>query len=274
MIQDIAPHQYHNEFSHRPPQAGDVLISFRDGKLLASLDGGALRLPQLPLPAAITGESRYLFSVDETGFYLTRQPLPAFDCFSYLETRALRNAEPRHLSFAYGAAESLNRWYSGNRFCGACGAEMADSDTERAVICRSCGKIVYPKICPAVIVAVTNGEKLLLTRYAGRAYKHYALVAGFNEIGESIEETVHREVLEETGLRVKNLRFYKSQPWIFTDSLLFGFFADLDGDASIVLQEDELCEGGWFSREQLPQEHSAISLTGEMIELFRSGNNP
>lgn len=274
MIQDIAPHQYHNEFSRRPPQTGDLIFSFRDGKLLASLEGGILQLPRLPLPGDMAAGCRYLFSIDATGFYLARQPAPQFGNFSYLETRALRGAEPQYLSFACGAAESLFRWYCGNRFCGACGAQTVDSDTERAIVCRKCGRIVYPKICPAVIVAVTNGEKLLLTRYAGRAFKHYALVAGFNEIGESIEETVHREVLEETGLRVKNLRFYKSQPWIFTDSLLFGFFADLDGDHSIVLQEEELCEGRWFPREQLPLDHSAISLTGEMIELFRTGKNP
>ena len=85
---------------------------------------------------------------------------------------------------------------------------------------------VYPKICPAVIVAIHDGDRLVLTRYKDRPFKHYALVAGFNEIGESIEETVHREVFEETGLRVKNLRFYKSQPWTFTDTLLFGFFAE------------------------------------------------
>ena len=139
------------------------------------------------------------------------------------------------------------------------------------MVCPACSQTVYPKICPAVIVAVHDGERLLLTRYRGRAFKKYALVAGFNEIGESIEQTVHREVLEETGVRVKNLRFYKSQPWVFTDTLLMGFYAELDGSDKIRVQEDELAEAGWFLRSELPEEHSNISLTGEMIEQFRAG---
>ena len=128
----------------------------------------------------------------------------------------------------------------------------------------------FRKICPAVIVAVHDGDRLLLTRYRGRPFKKYALIAGFNEIGETIEQTVHREVLEEAGVRVKNLRFYKSQPWVFTDSLLMGFFAQLDGSDEITVEEDELSEARWFRREELPADHSAISLTGEMIEYFRS----
>lgn len=139
------------------------------------------------------------------------------------------------------------------------------------MVCLDCGSTVYPKICPAVIVAVVNGERLLLTRYRGRPFKKYALVAGFNEIGESIEATVHREVMEEVGLRVKNLRFYKSQPWVFTDSLLMGFVCELDGSDTITLQEDELAEANWFAREELPKDYSHISLTGEMIEQFRLG---
>lgn len=97
------------------------------------------------------------------------------------------------------------------------------------MVCPQCKNTVYPKICPAVIAAVHDGDRLLLTRYRGRPFKKYALIAGFNEIGESIEDTVHREVMEEAGLRVKNLRFYKSQPWVFTDTLLMGFVCELDG---------------------------------------------
>ena len=139
------------------------------------------------------------------------------------------------------------------------------------MVCPACGNTVYPKICPAVIVAIHDGDRLVLTKYKDRPVKHYALVAGFNEIGESIEETVHREVLEETGLRVRNLRFYKSQPWVFTDTLLFGFFAELDGSDKITVQEDELSEAGWFHRSEIPEDRTHLSLTGEMMEQFRKG---
>ena len=119
--------------------------------------------------------------------------------------------------------------------------------------------------------ALQDGDRLLLTRYRGRPFKKYALIAGFNEIGESIEDTVHREVMEEAGLRVKNLRFYKSQPWVFTDTLLMGFVCELDGSDRITVQESELAEANWHLRSELPEDYSHISLTGEMIEQFRLG---
>ena len=148
---------------------------------------------------------------------------------------------------------------------------MQDSETERARVCPACGLTVYPKICPAVIVAVTDGDRLLLTKYQGRAFRRYALVAGFAEIGEPIEDTVRREVLEETGLRVKQIRFYKSQPWVFTDSLLLGFWCELDGSDAVTVQESELSEARWHHRDEIPEDYSGISLTGEMIDAFRQG---
>ena len=137
--------------------------------------------------------------------------------------------------------------------------------------CPVCGHTVYPKISPAVIVGVKDGDRLLLTKYSGRAYKRYALIAGFNEIGESIEDTVRREVMEEVGLKVKNIRYYKSQPWSFSETLLMGFYCDLDGSAEIQLDTEELSEGVWMKREEIPKPVSDISLTSEMIERFRRG---
>lgn len=120
-------------------------------------------------------------------------------------------------------------------------------------------------------MAVRNGEKLLLSKYAGREFTNYALIAGFAEIGEPIEDTVRREVMEEVGLKVKNLRFYKSQPWSFTDTLLFGFFCDLDGDDTICLDEEELSLAVWMERSQIPVDEYEISLTREMMTLFKNG---
>ena len=191
--------------------------------------------------------------------------------FAFIPSRAYRGMGPKEAVFAAAVGESLHRWYGANRFCGRCGRPMADSYTERALVCPDCGLTVYPKICPAVIVAVSDGDRLLLTKYRGRAFKRYALVAGFAEIGEPIEDTVRREVFEETGLRVKNLRFYKSQPWVFTDSLLMGFCCELDGSDEITIQKSELSEAGWYHRGEIPLDYSPISLTGEMIERFRRG---
>lgn len=135
-----------------------------------------------------------------------------------------------------------------------------------------CGNTVYPKISPAIIAAVRNGNKLLLTKYADREYKRYALIAGFSEVGESIEDTVRREIMEEVGLKVRNLRFYKSQPWSFSDSLLMGFFCDLDGDETIRLDRHELSEARWIDREDLDIEFDGISLTNEMIIRFKEND--
>ena len=127
----------------------------------------------------------------------------------------------------------------------------------------------YPKICPAVIVGVTKGDEILLTRYAGRSYKKYALIAGFAEVGETIEETVHREVMEEVGLKVKNLHYYKSQPWSASSTLLMGFFCEADGDTAIRLDKSELAEARWCPRAEVP-EWEDVSLTMEMMQVFRT----
>ena len=137
--------------------------------------------------------------------------------------------------------------------------------------CPDCGNMIFPKIAPAVIVAVIDGNRILMSKYAGRAYKKYALIAGFTEIGETVEETVAREVMEEIGLKVKNIRYYKSQPWGVDSNLLLGFFADLDGDDTIRLDENELSEAEWFERDAMPAHDDGISLTREMMGIFEKG---
>lgn len=129
----------------------------------------------------------------------------------------------------------------------------------------------FPKICPAVIIGVIDGDRILMSKYAGREYKKYALLAGFTEIGETLEETVSREVMEEVGLKVKNITYYKNQPWAFSDTLLMGFFCELDGSDQVKLDENELALAEWFERNQIPVEPDDISLTNEMMMAFRDG---
>ena len=118
---------------------------------------------------------------------------------------------------------------------------------------------------------MTDGDRLVLTKYAGRAYTRYALIAGFTEIGETLEQTVAREVMEEVGLKVKNIRYYKSQPWGVDGNILMGFYCDLDGDDTIHLDEKELSVGQWHHRNNLPAKDDGISLTREMIRIFEEG---
>ena len=147
---------------------------------------------------------------------------------------------------------------------------MVHSEEERALCCKVCGNIVYPRISPAVIVGIIDGNRLLLTKYAGRDYKRFGLVAGFCEIGESAERTIEREVMEEVGLKVKNIRYYKSQPWGFAGDLLLGYFAEVDGSTDIKLDENELSEGVWMEREELSPIGDGITLTSEMILHFKN----
>ena len=276
MIQDIAPHTYHNEYKPVAPDKESHILAYGEGNILMKKDGETITLPSF---GELEGKVEnlyenyiYLFSVDEEHFYL----IPDLDTsllpgYQFEIIRVLRTAEPQYLAFAGITGYQLFQWYSKRRFCGCCGQPMVHDKTERKMICPSCGNGEYPVLSPAVIVGVTNGDKLILSKYEGRSHTRYAMIAGFAEIGETIEETVHREVMEEIGVKVKNLRYYKSQPWSFSDTLLFGFFCDLDGDDTIRLDEEELALAEWHERSQIPDDAYEISLTREMMTLFKNG---
>ena len=220
----------------------------------------------------------YLFSIDRKPFFLAHCVFPpeAFSREALLAAHGLklesisvfRKGHPRHMIFAGITAYQLAGWYRDNRFCGRCGGQTEHSQTERALVCPRCGLVIYPKIAPAVIVAVMDGPRLLLSRYAYGAYRRYALLAGYCEVGETVEQTVKREVFEEVGIRVKDLVYYKSQPWSFSGSLLMGFFARVDGDSRLKVDHRELAEAGWFTADEIQIDDSDISLTNEMIRKF------
>lgn len=277
MIQDIKPHVLRNEFIPDKPVDGDgLLFAFHEDSVLCAIDGGAVRLPRVKeLPGA--GEARYLFALDDVPCYLGMVwPGQAPAGFDWTPVRMLRRrAEgPREAIFAAWTAFQLYNWYRDNCFCGRCGAETILATDERAVQCPACGRRIYPRIIPAVIVGVTNGDSILMTKYKGRDIPYYALVAGFTEIGETLEQTVAREVMEEAGLRVKNIRYYKSQPWAIVDDLLAGFYCDVDGPTEIHMDTGELKEAVWVRREDVVGQPNDYSLTNEMMLLFRDGGEP
>ena len=285
MIQDIYPHVYHNEYKPVPPNPESFVLYYEGDSVLAGWESGEtpdspqnLIFPRFrdlgPGAAAAAEACTYLFTIDETGYYLLKEepelPEASAQRFS-MESNVFRESEPLWQCFAGITGLQLKNWYSNNKYCGRCGSELEHSEKERMLRCPVCGNTIYPKISPAVIVGVTDGERLLLTKYSGRSYTRYALIAGFAEIGEPIEDTVRREVMEEVGVRVKNIRYCGSQPWSFSDTLLMGFWCDLDGSDEIHLDEEELSVGEWLYREDIPEASGRISLTGTMIEAFRAG---
>ena len=145
----------------------------------------------------------------------------------------------------------------------------------RCVRCTSCGYMVFPRVMPAVIIAVIHDDKLLMIRYRGReedGYAGAALIAGFIEIGESIEDTVRREVMEEAGLKAVNIRYYKSQPWGFASNLMIGCICDIEGSDEIEVHDtQEIAKAVWLTREQLTKPNSTVTLTDEMIAYFKYG---
>ena len=275
MIQDIEPKKFDNSYKDKSAEPQDLFLSYEGNTVLIREDKDKLWYPSFSdfekeYPKLIN-DATFLFTVDEINYYLVEEKgLDSVQGWTYVSTERFRTEPKYWRSFAGVVGWQLNHWYADHRFCSRCGNPMTRSETERVLYCKSCGFQNYPTISPCVIVAVHDGDRLLLTKYKGRAYTRHALIAGFAEIGESLEQAVHREVKEEVGLNVKNIKFYKSQPWPFTDTILAGFFAELDGADTITLQEDELSFGEWVSRENVPPDKLKISLTGEMMTVFKN----
>lgn len=271
MIQDIAPYTFHNQYRDIRPKKDSTMLFFSGQEVLADISGDKLRFPTYGQLTNEPSSCIYLFSIDEQPFFLALdRPDPGLADFKLESTQIFRSMEPRHLAFAGLTAHQLYKWYSGNVYCGRCGGNLQHDREERMLRCPECGNMLYPKISPVVIIGVTDGDKLMLIRHAA-GFGNYALVAGFAEVGESIEETVAREVMEETGLRVKNPRFYKSQPWALSESLLFGFYVELDGPQEPSADMKEVVEATFFHRDDIPVEEKNFALTNEMIMNFKNG---
>ena len=287
MLQDMAHGRLENEYLEKSPQGNDPVLCIRGTEiLLCRRPDDSLDLPTVDMVNRWAEEQGWE-SWDETAFRYVFRHLdrdwflwmgqtgePAGADFHYEPARGLRQRTSKELCYGIMTGWHLYNWYRNNRFCGNCGAKTRHDGAERMVRCPECGNMIFPRIAPAVIVAVTDGDRILLSRYAGRAVTFYALIAGYTEIGETIEQTVHREVMEEVGLRVKNLRYYKSQPWGVDGNVLMGFYCDLDGDDTIHLDEKELSAALWCHRDAIPVEDDGISLTREMIRVFAEGREP
>lgn len=274
MIQDIYPHHFLLDYTLQSPSPEDFILIFQDNQIMLTAN---LSYPSLKqLPASYPAEYLFLFAIDTEKFFLAlpsrASALPASfpvpETFLWQPIRQLRDLRPMHLAFAGYTAWHLHTWYRDNRFCGRCGGKMEPGTEERSLVCTHCHSVLYPRINPCIIVAVHDGDRLLMTRYANRPVTWFVLIAGFIEVGETAEDTVRREVLEETGVRVKNIRYFGSQPWGIPGNLTLGFTAELDGSDEILLDTNELSEGCWFPREEVPVPKDEVSITSAMIHAF------
>ena len=286
MIHDILPHVLNNEFKVADPKPTDFVIRYDGAKTLLKKAGDGYAIPQVGELLAIEGktladfEGHYLFSIDDTAFFLDDcvAGKAEADCaapagYEYMGSRTFRAMNPVERMGGATAAH-IAHWESLNKFCGRCGNVTIRGDKERSIICPKCGNVVYPRISPVVIVAVHNGNKLLMAHNIDNPNPRLFLISGFVEVGESLEQAVHREVMEEAGLRVKNVRYFSSQPWPFSDSMIAGFTAELDGDDTIRMQASELSEALWVNREDIPEYETDVSISCCLIENFRRGYTP
>lgn len=269
MLNEIYPYRLDNSYSpDRKPEKNDVIFVFSGEDVILSSG----KFPVFGENFS-TEEIIHIFSIGDREYFLFMGDISRLGKnFQPRRVRSLRHDKnfSRVDIMALTTAFHLYNWYSSNKFCGACGAGTEIYKKERAVICNNCGKIFYPRINPAIIAGVTDSDRLLITRYAnGRGVNCDALVAGFAEIGETLEETVEREVMEETGLRVKNIKYYKSQPWGFSGSILAGFFCELDGSPDTKIDPSELSSAKWVQREDIVGQPDDLSLTNDMMLHFK-----
>lgn len=194
---------------------------------------------------------------------------------AYYSLRQLFGLLPDKMVWLAGRAAQIVDWDRRSQYCGRCGSPTEMQSHERAKKCPQCGQTIYPRISPAVIMAVEkqepDGNKLLLAR----AHRHppgmYSVLAGFVEPGETLETAVAREVKEETSIDVQNIRYFGSQPWPFPDALMIAFTAEYAG-GEIKLEETEMADGGWFTPDNLPQTPPAISIASQLINWFVQKN--
>ncbi|MBN1471588.1 MAG: NAD(+) diphosphatase [Syntrophaceae bacterium] len=250
---------------------------FLKDKVLVQISGSGVRVPQLQNSDFLRerlARTQYLGMLDTVHCYcaVAEKEDAVFEGMEPIALRDLFGQVSDDLFWVAARASSIMYWDSTNKFCGQCGQPVRLSASERAKVCPSCGFTSYPRISPAVIVAVIKGKQILLARSRRFPRNLYSVPAGFVEPGETFEECVVREVKEETGIDVKNIRYFASQPWPFPDSLMIGFTAEYGG-GEIRADGEEVVDAGWYTSENLP-EIPAIksSISRRLIDWFVERN--
>ncbi len=269
MFQDI-PKSIDIEFDPTPAKDTDRVLAFDGRNVLSRIEDNKAVLPQM---CELDEKYRtiFVFKADEIRYFLCLEKASAKG-FGFEPLGKIRYVVADTDQYAVVTGFHYYCFHCENRFCSICGGELEHAPVKRCMVCRDCHNEVYPKIAPAVILGIIDEEtdSILLTRYADREYKKYALVAGFAEMGESAEMAAVREAMEETGLQITDLEYFATQPWGMAQNLLIGYFAKVKGSREIKMDAQELAEALWVKREDVPAQPGGISLTSEMMWAFKS----
>lgn len=266
MIQDLGQLKYDDTFKIREPKDGDYLMVTKGSLILFDEN---YNLPVYNEEFA-GHHFVYLFKVGDSRFFYLDEDIEEFSKYTYKRFNSRMRDHEKWMSFSITTAFHFADWYRANRYCGRCGKKNSYSTNERMIYCEDCHMPIYPKISPAIIIAVVDGDRIIATKRTPESTTH-ALISGFCEVGETVEETCHREVMEEVGVKIKNIRYYKSQPWSFSQSLLLGFIADLDGDDTLTVDYNENAGAYWLNRDEVGIKNDDFSLTREMLDEFAKG---
>ncbi len=245
---------------------------FNRGKLLVQITSDTCSIPEtsdLGKRKSTLKHKQYLGSLDGRPCYATEIAADKLQGLNLelKDLRALFGILDESLIWIAGRANQLVNWNQIHQYCGGCGELTEFKQDERAKICPQCGLTNYPRLSPAVIVAVLKNDQILLGRNKRFKLPFYSVLAGFVEPGETLEQCVKREIREEVGLTVKNIRYFGSQPWPFPDSLMIAFTADYAG-GNIRIDGSEIVDAAWFEKDNLPKIPPRISIARQLIEWF------
>jgi NAD+ diphosphatase len=253
---------------HQPGMPGPWFL-FKDSELLVRVIDGLAEVPVAADLASFglsTAAAHHIGDADGAPCRTAEIDGDAPNGWTFAGLRSLFSVLPEPLFRVAGRALMTVDWARSHRFCGRCGTATRVKEGERARECPACGELAYPRISPAIIVAVTRGDRLLLVRHH-RFAQRFTVVAGYVEPGETLEECVHREVREETGLEISEPRYFANQPWPFPHSLMVGFTAEyLSGE--IRVEPSELIEGDWYSADALPVIPDKVTIARRLIDAF------
>jgi len=245
---------------------------FQKGKLLIKQEGQRCSIPltsELDRAGFTPPQGQYIGLLDDRPCYTAEldPAVPVESPFGCRRLRSLFGSLGDEFVRIAGLAGQLLQWLRNHRYCGRCGRVMENKADERALNCPRCGLLNYPRLSPAIIVAVIRGARILLAHSHRFPAQFYSVLAGFVEPGETLEDCVRREVREEVGITVKNIRYFGSQPWPFPDSLMIAFTAEYAGD-EIKIDNAEITHAEWFAADNLPAIPPRLSIARQLIDWF------